>query len=245
MLSTSRRTTKSGTAPTLRTTVRGHGTDCVPVGERQRFHLWNTTLLQAVRVAGATAHDLFITSDNQDEPFVMSTMREYETDPEGKRQYHYRVIIWLKTVRDRRHRGRRMSVPVPTGTRRDPPLPWIRNDQGKEQHVLDVSEDTVLTAGQVLAAVTPTLATKKASKAPGAGHADGPLAPMSNLAKGPLRGWRRTAGRSCPAQAVALEAGLARVQRGGQTPPDDRARAARASLQGWRDLHEARADDRL
>ena len=29
----------------------------------------------------------------------MSTMREYEADADGKRKYHYRVIIWLKTVR--------------------------------------------------------------------------------------------------------------------------------------------------
>jgi len=45
------------------------------------------------------AHDLFMTSDLQDNPFVMSTMREYEDDPNGQRSYYYRVIIWLKTVR--------------------------------------------------------------------------------------------------------------------------------------------------
>jgi len=40
-----------------------------------------------------------MTSDLQDNPFVMSTMREYEDDPNGQRSYYYRVIIWLKTVR--------------------------------------------------------------------------------------------------------------------------------------------------
>ena len=118
------------------------------------------------RCALGAAHDLFITAGAQDEPFVMSTMREYEVDGTGHRAYQYRVIIWVKTVHGRLGvtlgrcvRWRALTTAGPNTRARRSRRACGR--QGKEQHVLKVVGENVLTAGQVLQAVAPTLATKK------------------------------------------------------------------------------------
>ena len=79
--------------------------------------------------------------------------------------------------------------------------------------MLDVSEDTVLTAGQVLAAVTPTLATNKV----GCVRDWTGTRTRQGLITGVLLG---VSDDGHAAQAVASPAQLARVQRGRQAPAD-------------------------